>query len=53
VEFEIGFDREEDGRWIAEVVGLPGVLASGVTREAEQRVGALAEAVLAERETEF
>jgi predicted RNase H-like HicB family nuclease len=49
---EIEFDREEDGRWIAEVVGLQGVLAYGVTREeAQQRVDALAEAVLAERET--
>ena len=27
MEFEITFDREEDGRWIAEIESLPGVLA--------------------------
>jgi hypothetical protein len=26
-------DREEDGRWIAEVLGLPGVMVYGPTRE--------------------
>lgn len=30
----VEFDREEDGRWIAEVLELPGVLAYGETREA-------------------
>jgi predicted RNase H-like HicB family nuclease len=28
MEFDIVFDREEDGRWIAEIEALPGVLAS-------------------------
>lgn len=34
VHLEIELDREEDGRWIAEVVALPGVIAYGDTREA-------------------
>lgn len=41
--FKIEFDREEDGRWIAEIAELPGVLAYGATRdEAEAAVEALA-----------
>ncbi len=41
--FKIEFEREEDGRWIAEIADLPGVLAYGATRdEAEAVVGALA-----------
>ena len=44
------FDHEVDGRWIAEVVELPGVLAYGRTRvEAQVKVKALAQEVLAER----
>jgi predicted RNase H-like HicB family nuclease len=31
VNFEIEFDREEDGRWIAEISELPGVMACGAT----------------------
>jgi predicted RNase H-like HicB family nuclease len=31
------FDREEDGRWIAEVPQLPGVVVYGDTREAALR----------------
>jgi predicted RNase H-like HicB family nuclease len=46
----IELDREEDGRWIAEVADLPGVLAYGQTREeAVARVQALAFRVLADR----
>jgi predicted RNase H-like HicB family nuclease len=30
----VDLDRETDGRWIAEVVDLPGVLVYGATREA-------------------
>ena len=49
---EISFDREEDGRWIAEAVELPGVLAYGATREeALAKAHALATEVLAERST--
>jgi len=43
-------DREEDGRWIAEVPELPGVLVYGQTREeAVKRVEALALRVIADR----
>jgi predicted RNase H-like HicB family nuclease len=48
--FEIEIDREDDGRWIAEVHDLSGVLAYGHTRdEAVARVQALALRVIAER----
>ena len=50
VNFPIELDREEDGRWIAEIPDLPGVLCYGATRdEAMARVQALALRVLAER----
>jgi predicted RNase H-like HicB family nuclease len=43
-------EQEEDGRWIAEVVGLPGVMAYGETcEEALTRTEALALRVLADR----
>jgi len=43
-------EREEGGRWIAEVSDLPGVLAYGNTRdEAIARAEALALRVLADR----
>jgi len=43
-------EREEDGRWIAEVVALPGVMTYGATRaEAVARAEALALRVLADR----
>jgi predicted RNase H-like HicB family nuclease len=48
--FDIEIDREEDGRWIAEVPGLSGVQSYGQTRdEAISRVQALALRVIAER----
>lgn len=52
--FKIEFDREEDGRWIAEISDLLGVMAYGATREeAEAAVEALALRVIADRiETE-
>jgi predicted RNase H-like HicB family nuclease len=50
MEFEIVFDREEDGRWIAEIESLSGVLAYGATRkEAQSKVEALAPRVIADR----
>ena len=50
MEFEIVFDREEDGRWIAEIEKLPGVLAYGATKlEAQSKVEALALRVIADR----
>lgn len=39
----VEFDREDDGRWIAEIPKLPGVMAYGSTkRDALQRVYAIA-----------
>jgi len=50
VTFEIELDQETDGRWLAEVQALPGVLTYGVTRtDAVAKVQALALRVLAER----
>lgn len=50
MEFEIMFDREEDGRWIAEIESLPGVLAYGATKtEAQSKVEALALRVVADK----
>jgi predicted RNase H-like HicB family nuclease len=50
MEFEIAFDREEDGRWIAEIASLPGVLAYGATQtEAQSKVEALALRVIADQ----
>jgi predicted RNase H-like HicB family nuclease len=46
----IEIDREEDGRWIGEILDLPGVMAYGETREqAIARVQALALRVIADR----
>jgi predicted RNase H-like HicB family nuclease len=50
MKLQIEFEREEDGRWIAEVPDLAGVLAYGRTRdEALAKVQALALRVIAER----
>jgi predicted RNase H-like HicB family nuclease len=46
----IEVEREEDGRWIAEVPDLPGVMAYGETQEeAISKVEALSLRVLADR----
>ncbi|MFH1025004.1 MAG: type II toxin-antitoxin system HicB family antitoxin [Planctomycetota bacterium] len=46
----VEIERETDGRWIAEVPDLSGVMAYGTTREeAVSRVEALALRVLADR----
>jgi predicted RNase H-like HicB family nuclease len=46
----IELDREDDGRWIAEVMELPGVMAYGASREqALAAVQALALRVIADR----
>jgi len=46
----IELEQEDDGRWLAEVIDLPGVLVYGQTREeARVRVQALALRVLADR----
>jgi predicted RNase H-like HicB family nuclease len=49
-EYTIETEREEDGRWIAEVLDLPGVLVYGKTeKEAIAAAQALALRVLADR----
>lgn len=46
----VELEREEDGRWIAEVPALPGVMAYGESREeALARTQALALRVIADR----
>ncbi|MGH8616954.1 MAG: type II toxin-antitoxin system HicB family antitoxin [Burkholderiales bacterium] len=48
--FTLEHEREEDGRWIAEVPEIPGALAYGATaNEAMAKAQALALRVLAER----
>jgi len=50
VTFTIELEREADGRWMAEVPTLPGVLCYGQDRdEAVAKVQALALRVIAER----
>jgi predicted RNase H-like HicB family nuclease len=47
---KVEFDRETDGRWIAEIPALPGVLVYGDSRkDAERKVMVLALRVLADR----
>jgi len=48
--FQIELNQEDDGRWMAEVPELPGVMTYGQSRDdAIARVQALALRVLAER----
>ena len=48
--FQIATEQEADGRWLAEVDVLPGVMAYGTTRtDAVAKVQALALRVLADR----
>lgn len=50
MKFRLDVEREEDGRWLAEVPELPGALAYGATAaEAQAKVQALALRVLADR----
>jgi predicted RNase H-like HicB family nuclease len=50
VKLSIELDREDDGRWIAEVLEIPGVMCYGQSREdAIQRVQQLAIEVVADR----
>jgi predicted RNase H-like HicB family nuclease len=50
MDFVLEFEQETDGRWIAEIPELPGVLAYGLTRmQAGEKAKALALRVLAER----
>jgi predicted RNase H-like HicB family nuclease len=48
--FAIEFEQEDDGRWIAEIPSLPGVMAYGATKpDAESKVEAMALRVIADR----
>ena len=48
--FTVEYEQEEDGRWLAEVLELPGALAYGQTsEEALAKAQALALRVLADR----
>ncbi len=50
ITFKVEVEREEDGRWLAEVLELPGVLAYGESQDAAvSKVQALALRVVAER----
>jgi predicted RNase H-like HicB family nuclease len=50
MKYSIECEREEDGRWLAEVPELPGVMAYGSTaEEAQAKAQVLALRVLAER----
>jgi len=50
MDFRLECEQESDGRWLAEVPQLPGVLAYGVTREdAMAKAQVLALRVIAER----
>jgi predicted RNase H-like HicB family nuclease len=48
--FKIEFDQEDDGRWIAEIPELPGVMVYGTSKaDAEIKVTVLALRVIADR----
>jgi predicted RNase H-like HicB family nuclease len=50
VKFTLEYEQEQDGRWLAEVLELPGVLAYGRTaEEAMARAQALGLRVIADR----
>ena len=50
MKFTLESEQEEDGRWLAEVLEIPGALAYGQTeREAIAKAEALALRVLADR----
>ena len=50
MKFTVEFEREDDGRWLAEVTELPGVLAYGETPdEAIAHAKALVLRVIADR----
>jgi len=49
VTFKIEIDREDDGRWIADIPELPGVMCYGATKEeAISAVEALEQEILAD-----
>ena len=48
MKYKIEFDREEDGRWIADLPALPGVMVCATREEAKAKVEALALRVVAD-----
>ena len=53
IAFEVEIEQEEDGRWIADIPALPGVLVYGQTpEEARTKVQTLALLVMIERFSE-
>jgi predicted RNase H-like HicB family nuclease len=50
----IEFEREDDGRWIADVPTIPGAMAYGATKhEAELKARAIADHIIAARPANF
>jgi predicted RNase H-like HicB family nuclease len=50
ITFKVDIEQEDDGRWIAEILDLPGVMVYGTTSdEAQAKVQALALRVVADR----
>ena len=50
MQFQLECEREDDGRWIAEIAAIPGVLAYGASaNEAMAKAEVLALRVLAEQ----
>jgi predicted RNase H-like HicB family nuclease len=50
MQFQLECEREDDGRWIAEIAAIPGVLAYGASaNEAMAKAQVLALRVLAEQ----
>ena len=50
MQFQLECEREDDGRWLAEIAAIPGVLAYGASaNEAMAKAEVLALRVLAER----
>ena len=50
MDIRIETEQEEDGRWLTEVIGLPGVMAYGTSKlQAMAKAEALAFRALAER----
>ena len=50
MDFEIEFEQEDDGRWIAEITSLPGAMAYGLSKqEAESKVQSIALRVIADQ----
>ena len=50
INFQIEFECEDDGRWIAEIPELPGAMAYGLSKQdAESKVQAIALRIVAEQ----